>query len=83
MAKFETLFSQSINNPEAFWAKAQEGIDWYEPWKKVLDSCTPPFSGWFEGAKMNTHCNAIDAPTPFNEIRQSLGSMSFPIIINK
>ncbi len=60
MADFNTVFSNSIDNPEEFWAEAAADIDWYEKWDKVLDSSNPPFYRWFTGGKMNTCYNAID-----------------------
>ena len=60
MSNYDAVFSQSINNPEEFWAEAAKGIDWYEEYDKVLDSSNPPFYRWFTGGKMNTCYNALD-----------------------
>ncbi len=60
MAQFSSLFQQSIDKPEEFWAEAAEGIDWIKKWDKVLDSAKPPFYRWFAGATMNTCYNAVD-----------------------
>lgn len=60
MSNYDAVFSQSINNPEEFWAEAAKGIDWYEEYDKVLDSSNPPFYRWFKGGKMNTCYNALD-----------------------
>ncbi len=60
MANFTTLFQQSIDKPEEFWAEAAEGIDWTKEWDTVLDSSRPPFYRWFPGATMNTCYNAVD-----------------------
>ena len=47
-------------NPERFWAKmAKENVDWFSPWKKVLD-WKPPFAKWFVGAKTNVSHNCLD-----------------------
>jgi acetyl-CoA synthetase len=47
-------------SPERFWAKmAREYVDWFSPWKKVLD-WKPPFSKWFVGAKLNVSHNCLD-----------------------
>jgi acetyl-CoA synthetase len=47
-------------NPEKFWAKmAIENVDWFKPWKKVLD-WKPPFAKWFVGAKTNVSYNCLD-----------------------
>ncbi|MEN8200795.1 MAG: propionyl-CoA synthetase, partial [Thermodesulfobacteriota bacterium] len=60
MGQFDTLFQQSIEQPETFWAEAAEGIDWVTKWDKVLDASNPPFYRWFAGATMNTCYNAVD-----------------------
>lgn len=60
MGKFNTLFQQSIEKPEEFWADAAEGIDWIKKWDKVLDGSNPPFYRWFTGAELNTCYNAVD-----------------------
>lgn len=57
---YQELFNQSIEDPEAFWAKAAEEIHWYKKWDKVLDDSNPPFYRWFTGGEMNTCYNALD-----------------------
>jgi acetyl-CoA synthetase len=47
-------------SPTKFWAKmAKENIDWFTPWKKVLD-WKPPFAKWFVGGKTNVSYNCLD-----------------------
>ena len=60
MGTFETTFRKSIDDPEAFWAEAAEGIDWYKKWDAVVDQSNPPFYRWFQGGEMNTCYNAVD-----------------------
>ncbi|AGF78143.1 acyl-CoA synthetase/AMP-acid ligase [Desulfocapsa sulfexigens DSM 10523] len=60
MGQFNTLFRQSIEQPEEFWANAAEGIDWIKKWDKVLDASNPPSYRWFRGAELNTCYNAVD-----------------------
>ncbi len=57
---YETLYRQSIENREEFWAKEAEDLDWYRKWDKVLDDTTHPFYTWFVGGKLNIVQNAID-----------------------
>ncbi len=38
---------------------AKEHVDWFTPWKKVLD-WKPPFAKWFVGAKTNVSYNCLD-----------------------
>jgi len=47
-------------NPKRFWEKmARENVDWFQPWKKVLD-WKPPYAKWFVGAKTNVSYNCLD-----------------------
>jgi propionyl-CoA synthetase len=57
---YDELYSQSINDPETFWANAAEDITWYKKWDKVLDDSNVPFYRWFTGGKLNTCYNAVD-----------------------
>jgi propionyl-CoA synthetase len=60
MGSFKTLFQQSIEQPEEFWADAAQGIDWIKKWDTVLDSSNPPAYRWYRGAELNTCYNALD-----------------------
>ncbi len=57
---YESVFKKSIEDPEGFWGKAAEDIDWYKKWDRVLDDSNKPFYKWFAGAEMNTCYNAVD-----------------------
>jgi propionyl-CoA synthetase len=58
--RYEEAFSRSINDPEAFWGEAAEGIHWFKKWDKVLDDSNKPFYRWFRGGVVNTCYNALD-----------------------
>lgn len=60
MGRYQEILSKSIEDPEMFWAKAAEGIDWHKTWDKVLDNSRPPFYRWFAGGELNTCYNAVD-----------------------
>ena len=47
-------------DPEGFWRKAAEAIDWIEPSRAVLDSSRAPLYGWFADGVCNTCYNAVD-----------------------
>jgi propionyl-CoA synthetase len=47
-------------DPEGFWMKAAEAIDWVEPPSRALDDSRAPFYGWFADAQCNTCWNAVD-----------------------
>jgi len=57
---YDDAYQQSMNDPEAFWAKAAEDCKWDKKWDKVLDDSNKPFYKWFTGAKLNTCYNALD-----------------------
>src|SRR5690606_16897659 len=55
------LRQHALEDPIGFWdARAQELIDWYEPYTQVLDDSEAPFFKWFKGGKTNMVLNAID-----------------------
>ena len=60
--EYESLYSESLKNPDKFWAKQAElYLDWTTGWKKVSESdfITGKVS-WFKGAKINASFNCID-----------------------
>lgn len=60
--QYEQMYQESVEDPEGFWAsQANELIDWYKPWDKVLDyDYHDARISWFEGAKLNVTYNCID-----------------------
>jgi propionyl-CoA synthetase len=58
--KYEDAFRESLDNPEAFWGRAAEEIDWDKKWDRVLDQSNSPFFKWFPGGMLNTCFNAVD-----------------------
>ena len=57
--QYQQLWNQAKDDPEGFWAEQAKIIDWFEPWKKVLD-WNPPEVKWFGGAKTNACHNCVD-----------------------
>ncbi len=57
---YQDFYQQSIDNPEAFWAKEAQRIDWHKPFTHVVDYSRPPFAKWFVGGETNLCHNAID-----------------------
>lgn len=60
LLKFKDVYEQSINQPDVFWGRAAEGIQWTKKWDKVLDDSNKPFYRWFTGGELNTCYNALD-----------------------
>jgi len=58
--EYKRKYEESLSNPEKFWAKAAEEIQWYKPYMKVLDDSRKPFYRWFSGGELNTCYNAVD-----------------------
>ncbi len=60
MEQYKKMHKESIENPEKFWGKAAETLDWFRKWDKVWES-TDLFPGkWFIGGKLNVSYNCID-----------------------
>jgi len=61
IAEYKKMYEQSIKDPEAFWAKQAESLDWYKKWDKVL---VADFKNakheWFVGGKLNVSYNCVD-----------------------
>ena len=58
--EYETLYQQSIDDREGFWAAEAKKLDWFKKWDKVLDDSNKPFFKWFTGGKINIVHNALD-----------------------
>jgi propionyl-CoA synthetase len=57
---FQGFYTNSIANPERFWAREAQRIEWHKPFSKVLDYSKPPFRSWFVGGETNLCYNAVD-----------------------
>jgi acetyl-CoA synthetase len=57
---YNRLRKEADRNFERYWARlAKEHVDWFTPWRKVLD-WKPPFARWFIGGKTNISYNCLD-----------------------
>lgn len=61
-ASYQTLYQQSISEPDTFWAQcAQELLDFYSPWQQVHNSNLKTGRiEWFSGATLNACYNCVD-----------------------
>ena len=57
---YEAVYKEALSDPQTFWAKRAETLDWYQKWDKVLDDSNKPFYKWFVGGKTNIVQNALD-----------------------
>jgi acetyl-CoA synthetase len=55
----ESIYKEAEKDPEGFWARMAEELEWIEPWKQVLD-WKPPYSRWFVDGKLNVSVNCLD-----------------------
>jgi acetyl-CoA synthetase len=64
--EYRQLYDRAASDPEGFWAEQAKLIDWFEPYKQVLE-WKPPHAKWFVGGKLNVSHNCLDrhvAKTP-------------------
>src|SRR5580692_4152788 len=59
LEEYETLYKQSIEDPENFWAGAAKELHWFKPWDKVLE-WNLPWAKWFVGGQLNLCYNCVD-----------------------
>jgi len=57
---WDKLARSARRDLQGFWEKEARELEWYKPWKKVLDDSKKPFFKWFTGAKVNIVHNAVD-----------------------
>ncbi len=68
LAEYETLYRQSIENPDAFWGtQAEENLTWIKKFDSVLEydfsrigSEAKPYVKYFSGGKLNVSANCLD-----------------------
>ncbi|HVA95572.1 MAG TPA: acetate--CoA ligase [Candidatus Dormibacteraeota bacterium] len=54
-----TIYDRAANDPEGFWAEQAKNLDWFVPWKRVLE-WDAPWAKWFVGGKLNVTYNCVD-----------------------
>ena len=59
---YRSLYQQSIEQPEQFWAEqAKLFLDWEQPWDEVCKHNYPQGEiSWFKGGKLNVSVNCLD-----------------------
>jgi propionyl-CoA synthetase len=60
MTTYADVYNAWQDDPEGFWLKAAEEIDWIKAPSKGLDDSDAPFYRWFRDAICNTCWNAVD-----------------------
>ena len=61
MAEYKEIYQQSVEDPEGFWAKMAEQLDWFKKWDRVMvDDFKEGKHEWFVGGKLNVSYNCLD-----------------------
>lgn len=60
MSTYHEAHRESLDDPEAFWTRHVDLVDWVSPPTVMLDSSNPPFHRWFPDGTLNTCFNAVD-----------------------
>ena len=55
----EGIYAEAERDPEAFWARCAEELEWSRRWDTVLD-WQPPHAKWFVGGQLNVSVNCLD-----------------------
>jgi len=65
-AAYQRLYAESVQDPEAFWARqAGEFLSWEKRWSQVQDTdLSRGLARWFVGARLNVAYNCIDRHLP-------------------
>ncbi len=58
---YEKAYKESVENPEKFWSKIADTLEWRKPYDKVLEwEFDTPSIKWFEGGQLNMSENCLD-----------------------
>ena len=60
MTSYREVYEGWRADPEGFWLRAAEAIDWTKKPTRALDDSNPPFYRWFADGEANTCWNAVD-----------------------
>ena len=56
---YQALYDEADRDPEGFWGRIAGELEWFKPWKKVLE-WDAPWAKWFVGGKINLSHNCVD-----------------------
>lgn len=60
MSTYHDIYADWKADPEGFWGKAAEEIDWITPPARTFNGDAGVYGRWFDGATCNTCWNAVD-----------------------
>ena len=55
----DAIYAEADRDPEAFWARFADELEWSRKWDRVLD-WQPPHAKWFVGGQLNVTVNCLD-----------------------
>lgn len=61
--KYQAMYEQSVNDPDAFWGEAGKRLDWFKPYTKVKNTSFDPHNvdiRWYEDGTLNASYNCLD-----------------------
>ena len=65
--KYDAMYAQSLEYPDAFWREQAKRIDWIKPFSKVKNVSWNPdnlYIRWYEDGTLNVCANCIDRHLP-------------------
>jgi acetyl-CoA synthetase len=59
LGDYETAYREFLADPDAFWNRAAQDLEWIHPWDAVKE-WNYPYVKWFVNAKLNITANCLD-----------------------
>jgi acetyl-CoA synthetase len=62
LEEYKKIYKKSMEDPDGFWGKQAEDLEWFKKWDKVLDYSYGEnlYIKWFQGGKLNVTVNCLD-----------------------
>ncbi len=61
MEQYREMYGRSLDDPAGFWAEQAKALDWFHPWRNVLDVDYDEIDfAWFSGGRLNACHNCVD-----------------------
>src|SRR5215475_9638761 len=54
-----SIYREAAKNPARFWERFAKELDWFKPWKTIVQ-WKAPHAKWFVGGKLNASYNCLD-----------------------
>lgn len=59
LGDYQKIYDEFLADPDAFWGKIAQELDWIQPWD-VVKEWNYPYAKWFTNAKLNITANCLD-----------------------